>query len=201
MFERGHYCDVRLSLQPWTSQQAGGQAGSNPERLPGSCSWTCKSQTPPPQLTVCVWWWSVGWNRAFPQWRGLLALQASDSAAKSRTKACPLPDVHFTAPQQPAWASLLLPPLPFEMGSHQWDVKGTQAEELLAGSCIPWCWSSRVEPCPVLLCLCPAMSCQGASPSPGSAMASGHPPAIFGNITPWIANFCAWWESLGSLVS
>lgn len=101
--------------------------------------------------------------------------------------------MHVTAQQQPGCVSLL-PTLPFEMGSHKWDVKGSQAQQLLPGVLYPMV----VEPCLVPLSLCTAVSCWGTFL--GSAIASGDPPAAFGYITLWIANFCVWCENIGSLV-
>lgn len=128
---------------------------------------------------------------------GLVALQVSDSAAKSRKKACPLPDMPFTARQQPGCVSLHLPPLPFEMGSQKRDGKGKQPRELLSGVLCPM----------VVEELGGAVSCATVSPYSREllrhcslSIASDDPPAAFGNIIPRIATFCVWCEYIGSLV-
>lgn len=92
-----------------------------------------------------------GLEQGFSSVEGLVALQTSDSAANSREKACPLPDMHFTAQQQPGCVSLLLPALPC---SHKWDVKGKQPQSSSQGSCVPWWWRSCTEQSPVPLSLC-----------------------------------------------
>lgn len=106
MLQWGHCYDMGLSPLPaWSNPAQVSRHWRLPSHtvwwlcseLPGSCGWTCKSQVPPAQLTVHVWWWSVVLNFLFSIMKGLLALQASDSAAKSCKKPRPLAYVPYTS--------------------------------------------------------------------------------------------------------
>lgn len=166
MFEWGHYCDVGLFLRPWTSQQAGGRAGSNHRRLPGSCSWTCKSQMPPPHLTVCVRWWPAGWNRALPQWRDWWHFR-SPTQQQNHIRKLVLCQTCISQPDSSQGVSVFICLLcPLRWVPRNGMGKANSHRSSSQGSCVPWWWRSWAEQCLVPLSLRTAMSCWGTAPSP-----------------------------------
>lgn len=193
MFEWGHYCDVGLSLQLCTSQQAGGWAHSNHRWLPGSCSWTCMSQIPDPS-----------WQSVFDgdQWvgtelflsggvSGIAGLRFSSKITRESLSSARCAFHSPTAArlcQSPFARSALFP----QMGCERQAATGASPRG-------PVCHGGGGAGQSSALCRCVSVSCQSTS-SPGSAIGSGDPPAAFGNIIPWIANFCVWCENIENLL-
>lgn len=104
----------------------------------GSCGWILTSQMPPHPSWLSMfdsdqWFWTV----SFQHWRGFLRFRplVQQQNDVRKLNLCYTCRTHSLAQQHPGCQSSSAHryALPFEMGSHKWDLKGKQLRELLPG--------------------------------------------------------------------